>query len=634
MSILRACPYHLLQQLALLPSSLHPLALDAAFPGQVSGNLTIPCIECAISPATKALELFAALPETRQQSLSVSGVNCLVSPFDPHPVLGKATSSHEFRVALLRCCRSVRDLSLALEGEHAHLTPLLQTLASSSILRSLSLTLPSSYSFQSSGMYAPSPEDSAGALANSFAFVTGLSSLTIGSTLTPTDLREKFHSPTISCWDASGFKLLTYLSIENSGFSVCAHHFGASVARCVELTHLGVHLSLGKCVEEASAHNYGWLSRLTLLTSLTLRCSGKLLGDPADYLEEIDANIQRRNEVYWYLRLLFQECLSSLKQLKTLDIADNVLNRSLLSCIVSNVSGSLQELTVTVTIVDVKDVYCVVNLLSGAVHLSKLCLCVNAVGAHGERPVRPLQCLGMHICCLPALRHLHVPCNYIDGEDNDLEMARVMQFGHWDGRDSSREPMMSKISDLTHLDFSVGGKVFHGWADHTSESIIHGFCQASLKHLTSLRSMDVCLRNDGDDVSGYEVLSTLMPMIRRQPDLESLGLSFNCDPDDTDEPHCSLAVSYVAGLATALKRCSHLSALKLLGFHIVAEGKMSSASGFLACTHLNCHPLQAPLPSVVFASIEASSSTYHHGHYVLKAAACMYNCRNVPCRLF
>ena len=216
MSILRACPFHLLEQVAALPSSLHNLIIHAAFPGLESGELTLPCSECAIQPATQALHLFANLPEERQKRLNVSGINCMVSPSDQGQMPGKCAG--EFRRALLRCCRSATDLSLSLEGHRAYLTPVFQALASSSTLRTLSLTLPSSYSFQSTGPGSNEhPEDSANSVANAFMFVTSLSSLTIDSTQTSHQLQRRLlmhqHQPTITCWDASCSKMLTHLSM-------------------------------------------------------------------------------------------------------------------------------------------------------------------------------------------------------------------------------------------------------------------------------------------------------------------------------------------------------------------------------------------------------------------------------------
>lgn len=527
---------HLMKQLACLPLHLSNLALHDAFPGLVAGELHLPCTECAISPATKALELFAALPEEQQRHLTVSGVNCIVSPFDQSPVVGE--SAHAFRAALLRCCRPVEslELTLALEGQCVDLTPVLQALASSSTLRNLQLTSPSAYTFTSSGNGEGTPE------------------------------RHLSNEPTIACWDASCFKLLTYLSIENAGFSVCAHHFGATVVHCVELRHLGVHLSLGKCIKEAASHDHAWLSRLTLLSSLTLRWYEKLPGNLEDDEEQVDAGSQRRSEVYWYLRRLLAESLPSLK-LKTLDLADNVVEHSLMQCIVSELSCSLEELSTVVTMDELyyeKDARCLVNLLRGAVQLRKLCLLVKYEFG--------IKCLGKHLCCLPSLEHLQLNTNCERGLP-----SRTFRFGHGDGEEGSREPTAATVSDLTHISFRfVGNK---SWELKCGD-LTEGFTQNGLAHLTTLRCIDVLVENAGSvddfDREGAQVVA----MVGQQPHLETLGLFFNCNLADPEDGHHIIAEQYVAGLEQALRDCSYLSCLKLIHCSITAEG----------VPLMSCHP--------------------------------------------
>ena len=563
LSILRASPFHLLEQLTALPPSLHSYIVHAAFPGLASGDLTLPCAGCAILPATKALEMFAALPEDRQRRLTVTGVNCMVSPSDQRPVPGKSAQS--FRHALLRCCRGVRDLSLSLEGHRAHLTPVFQALVSSSTLRTLNLTLPSTYSFQSTGPGDNAcPEESVNAVAKEFMFVTNLSSLSIGSTETPDQLQLQFlmhqHEPTIACWDVSCLKMLTYLSIENAGFAVCAQHFGATVARCLELRHLGVHLSLGKCDTRGDSRNHGWLSRLTLLTSLALRCSKRMSCD-ADHEVSLETEIKRRDDLYWYLRSVFEASLPSLKQLRRLDLAHNTVNRSMMHCITSQLSGSLQELSASVTPVEKQDAHCLVGLLHEAVQLSKLTLSVATRGrAMLGSPCDLLKRLGKYLCCLPSLVHLEMSTSCLNDE---FDAARTISFGHWEGHASAKEPISAVPSGLTHL--GLGGEGPFMW------DIAEGFSQAWLASLTSLRSLDLWVENRGSADHFGRVGSNLVPMIAQQPHLESLSLSFSCHPDPENK-YFVISSQFVTALAQALKRSELLTSLNLKGFDFHSEG--------------------------------------------------------------
>ena len=312
----------------------------------------------------------------------------------------------------------------------------------------------------------------------------------------------------------------------------------------------------------SNVRNHGWLSRLTLLTSLTLRCSKALSCDTVQELS-VETEVKRRDEVYWYLRRLFETSLPSLKQLKKFDLAHNVVNRSTMRCITSQLSSSLQELSASVTIIEKKHAHCLVSLLHEAFQLTKLCLSV----ATSERevlgePCDLLKCLGKYLCCLPSLAHLEMRSSCISDE---IEASRTIQFGHWDGHDSSKEPRKFKLSGLTHLD--LGGEGRYMW------DIAAGFSEAWLATLTSLRSLTLWVENRGSEDSFSRVGKKLMPMIGQQAYLETLSLSFSCHPDP-ENTYYVIASQFLTALGQELKRCKLLTCLKLVDFDLHADGAL------------------------------------------------------------